>query len=417
MVSLDNVQNPDFTVTHKATSGGPRFLPEPDRRPRKYLVISVDDHIVEPPTMFEGRLPSRFVERGPRVVSTSEGGEAWLYDGAQLPNVGFNAVAGRPVSEYSWEPTRFDEMRPGAWDIDARVHDMDLNGVYASVNFPSFLPGFSGYRLQFGHEPDLALAVVRAWNDFHLEVWAGTHPGRIIPLQIAWLLDPVVAAEEVQRNAERGFRAVSFTESPDKMDLPSLYSDYWDPFLRACEETETVLCLHFGSSGTAPTASAGAPPEAMTVLFGSNMAAAVDWLFAKIPMRFPDIKVCFSEGGVGWVPALLDRLDHMRKYEEMFGTFVGSELTPSELVQRNFWFCAIDEPSAIAMRHRIGLEHIVVESDYPHADSTWPNTQEVLDRSLGSVPAEDAALITWRNASELFRHPVPAAVQADPNAF
>jgi hypothetical protein len=417
MVSLDNVQNSDFTVTHKATSGGPRFLPEPDRRPRKYLVISVDDHIVEPPTMFEGRLPSRFVERGPRVVSTAEGGEAWLYDGTELPNVGFNAVAGRPVSEYSWEPTRFDEMRPGAWDIDRRVQDMDLNGVYASVNFPSFLPGFSGYRLQFGHDPDLALAVVRAWNDFHLEVWAGTHPGRIIPLQIAWLLDPVVAAEEVRRNAERGFRAVSFTESPDKMGLPSLYSDYWDPLFRACEETETVLCLHFGSSGTAPTASEGAPPEAMTVLFGSNMAAAVDWLFAKIPLRFPDIKVCFSEGGVGWVPALLDRLDHMRKYEEMFGTFVGSELTPSELVQRNFWFCAIDEPSAIAMRHRIGIEHIVVESDYPHADSTWPNTQEVLDRSLGSVPAEDAALITWRNASELFRHPVPAAVQADPNAF
>ena len=205
--------------------------------------------------MFAGRLPSTLADRAPRVVTTDDGGEVWVYDGAELPNVGFNAVAGRPVSEYSWEPTRFDEMRRGAWDIDARVHDMDINGIFASVNFPSFLAGFSGYRLQLGHDADLALAAVRAWNSYHQEVWAGTHPGRIIPLQIPWLLDPWVAAAEIHSNAERGFRAVSFTESPDKMDLPSLYSDHWDPFFRACEETETVVCLHFGSSGTTPTAS------------------------------------------------------------------------------------------------------------------------------------------------------------------
>ena len=417
MVRLDDIQTADFTVTRKSKGPEPTFLPEPERRPRKYTVISVDDHIVEPPSMFSGRVPSALADSAPHVVTADDGGEVWIYDGAELPNVGFNAVAGRPVSEYSWEPTRFGEMRRGAWDIDARVHDMDLNGVYASVNFPSFLVGFSGYRLQLGHDRELALSVVRAWNDYHLEVWAGTHPGRIVPLQIPWLLDPVVAAEEIRRNAGRGFRAVSFTESPGKMGLPSLYSEHWDPFFRACEETETVVCLHFGSSGTTPTASDDAPPEAVTVLFGSNMAAAVDWLFAKVPLRFPDIKLCLSEGGIGWVPAMLDRLDHMRKYEEMFGTFAGSDLTPTELVQRNFWFCAIDEPSGIQMRDRIGLENIVVESDYPHADSTWPDTQAVLDRSLAGLPADEAAAITWRNASELFRHPVPAAVQADPDGF
>jgi predicted TIM-barrel fold metal-dependent hydrolase len=417
MVNLDQIQTTDFTVTRKGSSGGPTFLPEPERRPRKYTVISVDDHIVEPPDMFEGRVPSRLTGQAPHVVTNDTGSEVWVYDGEQLPNVGFNAVAGRPVSEYSWEPTRFDEMRRGAWDIDARVRDMDINGVYASVSFPSFLAGFSGYRLQLGHDADLALAVVRAWNEYHLEVWAGRHPGRIIPLQIPWLLDPAVAAQEIRRNAELGFRAVSFTESPDKMGLPSLYSDYWDPFFGACQETETVVCLHFGSSGTTPTASEKAPPEAVTVLFGSNLAAAVDWLFAKIPLRFPGIKLCLSEGGIGWVPALLDRLDHMRKYEEMFATFAGSELTPTELVKRNFWFCAIDEPSGIQLRHRIGIGNIVVESDYPHADSTWPDTQAVLDRSLAAIPADEAAMITWKNASELFRHPVPAAVQADPEAF
>jgi predicted TIM-barrel fold metal-dependent hydrolase len=416
MVKLDEIQTADFTVTG-GLSGQATFLPEPERRPRKYTVISVDDHIVEPPDVFAGRVPSRFVDRAPRVVTRDDGAEAWLYEGQVLPNVGFNAVAGRPVSEYSWEPARFDQMRRGAWDIDARVHDMDLNGIYASVNFPSFLAGFSGYRLQMDHDPELALAVVRAWNDYHLEVWAGTHRGRIIPLQIPWLLDPTVAAQEITDNAERGFRAVSFTEAPDKMNLPSLYTDHWDPFFRACEETDTVVCLHFGSSGTTPAASDESPPEAVTVLFGSNMAAAVDWLYSKIPLRFPKIKLCLSEGGIGWVPALLDRLDHMQKYKDMFGTFAGTGMTPAEIVQRNFWFCAIDEPSGIQLRHRIGVDNILVESDYPHADSTWPDTQAVLDRSLAGVPPEETKRITWQNASELFRHPVPAAVQADPDAF
>ena len=261
MVKLDEIQTADFTVTRKSAradvpAGAGTTATEVHgdlgRRPHRRAARHVRRAACPP--------RSPIVRRG---SSRPSGGETWVYDGDELPNVGFNAVAGRPVSEYSWEPARFDEMRRGAWDIDARVHDMDLNGIYASVNFPSFLAGFSGYRLQLGHDADLALAVVRAWNDYHLEVWAGTHPGRIIPLQLPWLLDPEVAAQEIRRNAERGFRAVSFTESPDKMDLPSLYSDHWDPFFRACEETETVLCLHFGSSGTTPTASDEAPPEAV----------------------------------------------------------------------------------------------------------------------------------------------------------
>ena len=141
--------------------------------------------------------------------------EYWLYDGKRHYKVGLNAVVGRPMEERSFEPVRFDEMRAGAYDIDARVRDMDLNGVYASLNFPSSLAGFAGQRYQLDvSDPDLALAVVRAANDWHLEEWAGTHPGRIIPCQVPWLLDPELGAAEIRRNAERGFRAVTFPELP-----------------------------------------------------------------------------------------------------------------------------------------------------------------------------------------------------------
>jgi predicted TIM-barrel fold metal-dependent hydrolase len=409
------VKNTNFTT---AKAGKVTFLPEPERRARQFTVISVDDHIVEPPDTFEGRLPKKFEARAPHVVQ-KDGADVWVFDGAEFPNVGFNAVVGRPVDEYSFEPTRFADMRRGAWDIRARIADMDVNGIYASLNFPSFLPGFAGQRLQTStKDPELALAAVRAWNDWHIEDWAGAYPDRIIPCQIPYFLDPEIGAAEIRRNAERGFKAVSFTESPTQLGLPSLHTGHWDPIMAACAETETVVNLHIGSSGTSPSTSEDAPPDVVGVLFFAYaMFAAVDWLYSKIPVRYPQLKLCLSEGGIGWVAGLLDRLDHMLSYHEMYGTWSGIELTPAEVLQRNFYFCAVEDPTSFAIRDRIGQDHILVEQDYPHCDSTWPNTQAMLARDLEGLPEDAIRAITWENASRLYRHPVPEAVQRDPNAF
>ena len=414
----DLMRNTDFTTGGSSRTGVVTFLPEPERRDRRYTVISVDDHIVEPPDTFVGRLPAALAERAPRIVER-DGAEYWVYDGNEFPNVGFNAVVGRPVSEYSFEPTRFEHMRRGAWDIHARIRDMDVNGIYASLNFPSFLPGFAGQRLQTTtRDPELALATVRAWNDWHLEEWAGPYPDRIIPCQIPYLLDPEVGAAEIRRNAERGFTAVTFSEAPDKLGLPTLHSGHWDPIMRACAETGTVLNLHIGSSGTSPSTTDDAPPDVVGVLFFAYaMFAAVDWLYSKIPVRFPDLKICLSEGGIGWVAGLLDRLDHMLSYHEMYGTWADVDLTPAEVLARNFYFCAVEDPSSFAQVERIGLDHVMVEQDYPHCDSTWPDTQAVLARDLAGVPEHVVRAVTWENASRLYRHPVPERIQADPNAF
>jgi len=403
-----------------ATKGRPKtvtFLPEPEPRSRQYTIISVDDHVVEPPDVFDGRVPSRFAERAPRIVE-EDGAHVWYYDGTAQRYIGLNAVVGRPILEASFEPKHFSEMRRGTWDIHERIHDMDINGIYASVNFPSGLPGFAGPRLQLGKDEDLALAVVRAWNDWHIEAWAGPYPDRIIPCQLPWLRDPNVAAEEIRKNAARGFKAVSFTESPEKLGLPSLHTGYWDPLMAACEETETVVCLHVGSSSSTPTTSSDAPPETVGVLFfGYAMFAAVDWLYSKIPVRFPNIKICLSEGGIAWVAGLLDRLDHMSRYRELYGTWSGIDLSPAEVLQRNFYFCAIEDPSNFRLRDRIGIDQLMVESDYPHLDSTWPDTQQVVAATLQGFDEEDVRKITWENAARVFRHPVPAAVANDPNAY
>ncbi|MGI9600506.1 MAG: amidohydrolase family protein [Acidimicrobiales bacterium] len=417
-LSIDDLANRDgFTTAEK---GKVTWLPEPERALRHYTVISVDDHIVEPRHTFEGRLPAALAERAPKVVELDDGSEEWIFEGNRLPNVGFNAVVGRPVDEYSFEPTRFDQMRRGAWDIEARLADMDINGVYASLCFPSFLPGFTGQRLQqLTDDPALALACVRAWNDWCLEEWCATDPARMIPMQLPYLLDPEVAAAEVRANADRGFKAMTFSEAPHLLGLPSLHCGHWDPLMAACAETGTVVCLHVGSSGTSPATAPDAPSDTIGVLFfGYAMFAAVDWLYSLLPVRFPELKICLSEGGIGWVAGLLDRLVHVRKYDSMYGTWDNTgPLTPADVFRRNFWVCAIDDPSAFRQLDVIGAENVLVESDYPHADSTWPHTQHSLHHQLAGLSDDDVAAVTWRNASRLFGHVVPDAVQHDPNSY
>jgi predicted TIM-barrel fold metal-dependent hydrolase len=418
-VSMDDVAQGGFT---KATVGRERtvtFLPEPERRDRRYTLISVDDHVVEPADTFEGRVPAKFADRAPRIITDEDGVETWLYDGNKMPQIGFSAVVGRPASEYSSEATRFDEMRRGAWDVHARVADMDIDGVYAQLNFPSFLAGFGGGRLQtITKDRELALATVRGWNTWQLEAWCGAYPDRFIPSQLPWLHDVEVGAAEIRANADRGFKAVTFPESPEKLGFPSIHTGHWDPILRACAETETVVCLHTGSGGAIPTTTPDAPNEVTTVLFGIYaMMPAADWLFSLIPVRFPDIKIAMSEGGIGWVAGMLDRLDHIMAYQDAYGGWVGTDMSPADVFQRNFWFCALDNPSSYCQLDRIGVEHVMCEVDYPHHDSTWPNSQALLARHLDTLDREVVDAITWRNASVLFRHPVPVEVQRDPNAF
>jgi predicted TIM-barrel fold metal-dependent hydrolase len=385
------------------------LLPDPETRPRRFIVISVDDHLIEPPDLFDGRMPAHLAEQAPRVVELEGGNQAWAFDDALYGNVGLNAVIGRPKDEWSMDPVRFDDMRKGCWDIHARVADMDTAGLWASLCFPSLLAGFAGTMFANCKDQELGLACVRAWNDWHHEVWAGTYPDRIIPLQITWLNDPQVAADEVRRNAARGFKALSFPELPSNIGLPSMYTDHWDPLLAACEETGTVVCLHTGSAAFTAARSPGAPLELATTLFPVNgIVATADWLWARIPLRFPRLDVALSEGGIGWVPMLLDRLDYVMSHSGVGGAGVwDGDVTPSEAVQRNFWFCTIDDPSTLGERERIGVDHIMVETDYPHADSSWPDTQELLAQRFTGISDEHVAKMTHENAARLFRHPLP----------
>jgi predicted TIM-barrel fold metal-dependent hydrolase len=382
------------------------FLPEPEPRPVYYTIISVDDHLVEPPHMFEGRLPARLQAAAPRIVEDEDGHQVWEFEGGLYTQVGMNAVAGRRPDSVKLEPFRFEQMRPGCYNADARVADMDLIGMWASLNFPSMITGFCGRVFFSASDRELGLACVRAWNDWFYEEWYQRHPDRIIPLGIAYLADPALAAAEIRRNAERGFKAVSLPERPHIVGLPSLWDrDHWDPIIEACDETETVICLHVASSGTLPHPEGAPSLQLGATLFGQlSLQACAEWLWSGHAVRHPTLKIAMSEGGIGWVAMLLDRLDNIID-RSRYG--LGWDERPADILRRNFWFCTIDDPATIDTRYRIGVENIMVEVDYPHGDSTWPDTQEVLRQVWGHIPEPELRAMCSENAARLFRHPLP----------
>ena len=391
----------------KRPATGP-LLPDPAPRKTDYTLISVDDHLMEPPETFEGRLPAKLQDRGPKVVETEEGHEVWVMDGQPYFQVGFMCVAGRPKEDHRVEPARFDEVRPGCYRIHDRIKDMDIGGIQASVNFPSGVTGFGGTLFSLIDDRELGIACTRAWNDWLFEDWYSPYPERIVPLGITYVTDPEVGAEEIRRNAERGFKAVTVPEQPHRQGLPPVFDAYWEPIIRACAETGTVLNLHVGSSGF-PDMPPGAPMlELGGTLFAQvAMTSCSEWLWSGWPARYPDLKIAMSEGGIGWVAMLADRLDNLMARSGYGQGWPDKECSPSDVLRRNFWFCMIDDPSTISTRHAIGVENILFESDYPHGDGTWPDTQKVIHKVLGDLPVEEIRMITHENAAALYGHPLP----------
>ncbi|HEX8803183.1 MAG TPA: amidohydrolase family protein [Acidimicrobiales bacterium] len=347
-------------------------------RAEDLILVSVDDHLVEPPTLFDAHIPERYREQAPRIRRNRDGSDVWVFNDAVIPNIGLNAVAGRPKEEYGIEPTAFDEIRPGCWDIHERIKDMDAGGLLGSMCFPSF-PGFSGRLFAAADDKDLALAVVRAYNDWHVDEWCGSYPGRFIPMGLPVLWDPQLAADEVRRLAAKGVRSVTFTENPATLGFPSFHSEHWDPLWEALSDEGVVLSIHLGSSGQLAVTAPDAPIDVMITLQPMNICqAAADLLWSRVIKRFPGIRIALSEGGTGWIPYFLDRLDRTYEMHHLWtGQDFGDQL-PSEVFREHFLTCFIADPVGLKLRHDIGVDNIAWECDYPHSDSSWPEAPEEL---------------------------------------
>ncbi len=387
-------------------------------------MISVDDHILEPPNVWQDRVPAKYKDMAPRFVRDSNG-EAWVYEGRRMPTPGLSAVAGKSAEDFSPLPIGYDEMRAGCYDVNGRVEDMDRAGVIASLCFPS-LPGFCGETFYKSKDKDLALACIKAYNDWHLEEWCGAKPGRFIPLTLVPLWDVKEAAREIERCAAKGARSFGFSEDPSRLGLPSIQNPdrHWEPMLKAAAETEMVVSMHIGTGGTMLKTT---PESTLMVTLswgaGSSMSAAMlDWLFSGVFMRNPKLKVALSEGGIGWMPYFLERAEQVYKKQRYWAaksdwtidlatghliqnearTFSG-DFDVRELFKKHIFGCFIDDIHGIANIDTIGVDNVMIETDYPHSDSTWPNSLQYAKDQLKNLSEEYQWKIMRGNAEKLFR--------------
>jgi predicted TIM-barrel fold metal-dependent hydrolase len=381
-------------------------------------ILSVDDHLIEHPNVFQDRLPDKFKAEGPRIIEDANGHHVWQYEGRIYPNIGLNAVAGKKPEEYGMEPVRYDEMIPGCYDPKERLKDMDLDGVHGALCFPSF-PGFAGGVFHRAENKELALACIEAWNDFVLDEWSAYAPDRLIPLSIVPTWDPLLATKEIERVAEKGSRSITFPESPVPLGLPSFHTDHWDRVFDACEAADIPLSLHFGSSGYVPSFGMLATPDITAItsgqadkqapfvvpitLFATNlMWTTADLLFSPVFYKHPNLKILLSEGGIGWIPYIVERADYVWERHRWYQD-INKETPPSELFRKHFWGCFIDDNLGVAMRDVIGVDRITYEVDYPHSDSNWPNSRKRCAEMLADVPDEDAHKIVELNSKALFK--------------
>ncbi|WP_019064079.1 amidohydrolase family protein [Streptomyces prunicolor] len=375
--------------------------------PEDLQIISVDDHVIEHPTVWTDRVPSKYADVAPRIERADDGNDWWIYEGAKAGNFALNAVAGKDPKDFGMDPRSYDDMLPGCYDVSQRIKDMDTEGVWAQLCFPNF-GGFAGSTFAKSKDLELAAACVSAYNDFILDEWCAYDPARQIPLLTLPYWDVEASVREFNRTAPLGAKSYTFPELPDRIGLPSWHTDHWDPILALSNESGIPLSLHFGSGGS-PTVS----PEGMSTnfvvgisLFALNSVTTMaELLLSPVFHKFPNLRMALSEGGIGWMPYLLERLDYTWERHRWYND-VNREVSPGELFARgHLGGCFISDDAGLEARHRIGVDHIMFESDYPHSDSNWPNTRKILAESMRGIPEDEVHKLLEDNARTFYDFP------------
>src|SRR5215472_1638219 len=357
-----------------------------------YRVIDADSHLNSPPDLYVSRVPAKYKERAPRLVS-ADGHDAWVIDGgAQRPLTILAAAAGRTPAELAKRFIRFEEMMPGAHDPKARLKDLDVDGIDAQVLFGDGAMG--------AQDTELRTVLVRAYNDW-LSEFCATAPERLLGQAVVPVHDPAEAVREIERTASKSLRGLFVGD--DGADYPITDTSY-DRLWAAAAEQRRPVNIHIG----------GGSLRRRNLLFGQNPPPGQKEAFVSIaPMsiaetlamlifggtfdRHPSLQVVIAEGGIGWVAYFLERMDHV--FEKQ-GRWAGSTIKdkPSAYFRRNVLVTFEEDEAGIRTYDLIGPTRIMWSSDYPHSDTTWPRSREAIEKHFGSLPAEHRRAMTCENA-------------------
>ena len=372
-----------------------------------YKLFSVDDHIMEPAHVWTSRVAAKYKDRVPHVLTDPKTGAAnWVWEGGERQSTAMYAVAGRPPEEWNFEPIGYNDILPGCYDPAQRAKDFLSNGILASAAFPT-LPGFGGQAFAKIEDKELASVVVEAFNDFIIDEWCKAGPpGLFVPMIIGKVWDADATAKEIERCVKKGAKAIAWIENPVGLGMPSYWTNHWDRMWAAAQDADIPVCMHIGtgSPGVGGNPSPEAPDTLYIALSYMNaMSASLNLAMSPVCRTFDKLKLVFSEGGLGWLPAAMERADFQWLKHGAWTKLTGT--LPSEIVRRNMYFCMIQEPWAFhneGVRDMVGEDHIFWESDFPHADTPWPNTQAAAAEMFDGVAPEIAEKAAYKNAERVF---------------
>jgi len=368
-----------------------------------YPIIDSDAHVNEPPGLWQERVPARLRTRAPKVIHGPDG-DVWSFDdGKKLRPLGLTATAGLSYLQFRASGMRYAEIRPGSFDTAARLRDLDADGLYAQILYPSVT--LAGART-YSDDRELQCACVRAYNEWLLEFCAPSG-GRLVPQAIiptTGIDDAVAELEWAIKNGHRGALIATF---PGGGYEPSAEdARFW----AIAEAAEFPLGIHIGSfseSGLQPTvtqstlsflAHAGGSKAG-----ADSIPAATKVLFSGACQRFPRLRFVIVEGNIGWIPTAMEQIDDMfLRYRWYTGAADVMSTMPSRVFHRNFWATFMIDSIGIELRHHMNVRHLMWSTDYPHTGTDWPNNRTTIARLFRGVPQDEVKCMLLDNCRALY---------------
>ncbi|MEE2677410.1 MAG: amidohydrolase family protein [Myxococcota bacterium] len=370
-----------------------------------FPIIDCDSHVNEPPDLWLERVASKWKDRVPRVERV-EGGEMWFFDGGKEKwPVGLTAVAGLSFFDFKPMGVTYETMRPGSFDTKARLEDMDADGIYAQILYPSVT--LKGAKV-YGDDRELQVACVRAYNEWLTEFCEGSG-GRLVANAIVPTTGVDDAIAEVERALSAGHRGCVISSFPNGSLEPKPEDDRFWAF---AESANLPISVHIGSfiqggftsrqrQSWSSLAFVGA--AALTKAGGQTLPAVCDILFSGIFQRFPRLKILLVESNIGWIPTLLEQADDMfMRYRWYTGAVQEQKEFPSDIFQRNFWATFMVDTVGMDLRHRMNIDHLMWSTDYPHSGSDWPHSRLVIERVFRDVPRDQVKKMLHDNCKALY---------------
>ena len=369
-----------------------------------YRLVSSDSHVVEPPDLWTRFIDPEYRHRAPRVVR-EDGFDRWYADGdVSFGIVGSDTQAGRrfEAPESIRIEGLYEDVRRGGYDPHAHVEDMDLDGVSGDVVYPSV-----GLETWLIPSTDLLSAVFRAYNDWLAEFCA-PYPDRIKGMAMVNVDVVADGVGELRRAASLGLAGATIPQRPlfGRYD-GAMYGPLWE----AAEALGMPLAMHSGTSRWIPNEKATFGNSRGMVEFINQeydmRDNVVAMIFSGVFERHPGLKVGLVEYEVSWAPYLLYRMDvayqEIRRPERFGGRRFSGDMLPSDMFRRNMFICFQEDGLGMQMREYLGVETLMWGNDYPHAESTFPRSKEIVERILEGVPLEEKRLIAGENCARLFK--------------